>query len=79
MATIADEIYGLDPVKVEFEFYCVMVARLAYETFLKELGGKYYNSVDDNKTTLHKMRGLLFEKRNCTIEQDHDNNFVLPL
>ena len=74
-----DEIYGLDPVKVEFEFYCVMVARLAYEYFLKELGGKHYNSVDGNKTTLQKMRSLLFEKRNCTIEQDHNNNFVLTL
>ncbi|MEA3445979.1 MAG: transposase, partial [Bacteroidota bacterium] len=74
-----DEIFGLDPVKVEFEFYCVMVARLSYEYFLKELGGKYYNSVDGNKTTLQKMRSLLFEKRTCTIEQDHDNNFVLTL
>ena len=51
-----DEIFGLDPVKVEFEFYCVMVARLAYEHFLKKLGGKYYNKVDGNKYTLQTMR-----------------------
>ena len=29
-----------------------MVARLAYEYFLKELGGQYYNKVDGNKYTL---------------------------
>jgi hypothetical protein len=74
-----DEIFGLDPEKVEFEFYCVMVARLAYEYFLKELGGKYYNSVDGNKITLRKMRNLLFEKRNCTIELDHSGNLILTL
>lgn len=74
-----DEIFGLDPEKVEFEFYCVMVARLAYEYFLKELGGKYYNSVNGNKITLQKMRNLLFEKRNCTIEQDHAGNLILTL
>jgi transposase len=74
-----DEIFGLDPVKVEFEFYCVMVARLAYEYFLKELGGKYYNKVDGNKNTLQKMRNLLFEKRNCKIEQDHSGNLILTL
>ena len=72
-----DEIFGLDPVKVEFEFYCVMVARLAYEYFLKELGGQYYNKVDGNKYTLQTMRNLLFEKRNCNIEQDLSGNFIL--
>ena len=74
-----DEIFGLDPEKVEFEFYCVMVARLAYEYFLKELGGKYYNSVDGNKITLRKMRNLLFGKRSCTIEHDHAGNLILTL
>jgi len=74
-----DEVFGLDPAKVEFEFYCVMVARLAYEYFLKELAGKYYNKVDGNKYTLHKMRNILFEKRNCTIEQDHSGNLILTL
>ena len=61
------------------EFYCVMVARLAYEYFLKELAGKYYNKVDGNKYTLQKMRNILFEKRNCTIEQDHSGNLILTL
>lgn len=74
-----DEVFGLDPAKVEFEFYCVMVARLAYEYFLKELAGRYYNKVDGNKYTLQKMRNMLFEKRNCTIEQDHSGNLILTL
>ncbi|MBT4290181.1 MAG: helix-turn-helix domain-containing protein [Deltaproteobacteria bacterium] len=74
-----DEIFGLDPIKVELEFYCVMVARLAYEYFLKELGGEYYNDVNGNKISLQKMRHLLFDKRVCTIEQDHQENLVLTI
>jgi hypothetical protein len=72
-----DEVYGMDPHKIEFEFYCVMAARLAYENFLKALGGKYLESESGNKCTLQRMRNLLFEKRNCTIHQDKNRNFVL--
>jgi hypothetical protein len=72
-----DEVYGHDPQKVEFEFYCAMVARLAYEFFLKELGGEYYQHLDGNKTTLQKMRNLLFEKRNFTLEQDSNDNLAM--
>ena len=74
-----DEMYGNDPEKIEFEFYCVMVARLTYEYFLKELGGKHYRHEDGNKTTLNTMRNLLFEKRNFTLEQDSRGNFILTL
>ncbi len=74
-----DDIYGTDPEKIEFEFYCVMVARLAYEHFLKELGGQYYHDENGHKTTLATMRNLLFEKRNCTIEQNAEGNFDLTL
>ena len=74
-----DEIYGSDPQKVEFEFYCTMVARLTYEYFLKELGGEYFYQQDGNKTTLQKMRNLFFEKRNFTLEQDSNDNFVLTI
>ena len=56
-----------------------MVARLTYEYFLKELGGEHYRHQDGNKTTLHKMRNLLFEKRNFTLEQDTDDNLVLTI
>ena len=74
-----DEMYGSDPQKIEFDFYCVMVARLTYEYFLKELGGEHYRHEDGNKTTLQNMRNLLFEKRNFTLEQDSNDNFILTL
>ena len=74
-----DEMYGSDPQKIEFEFYCVMVARLTYEYFLKELGGEHYHHEDGNKTTLQSMRNLLFEKRNFTLEQDSNDNFILTM
>jgi len=74
-----DEMYGHDPQKVEFEFYCVMIARLSYEYFLRELGGKYYHHDDGNKTTLQTMRNLLFEKRNFTLEQSSEGHFILTL
>ncbi len=74
-----DEMYGNDPEKIEFEFYCVMIARLTYENFLKELGGRHYHHEDGNKTTLRTMRNLLFEKRNCTLKQDSEGHLVLTL
>jgi len=74
-----DEMAGTDPQKVEFEFYCIMVARLTYEYFLKELGGEYYHHQDGNKTTLQSMRNLFFEKRNYTLHQDSDNNLVVTI
>ena len=74
-----DEMYGNDPQKIEFEFYCVMVARLTYEYFLKGLGGEHYHHQDGNKTTLQTMRSLLFEKRNFTLEQDSNANFILTM
>jgi transposase len=74
-----DEMYGNDPEKIEFEFYCVMVARLTYEYFLKELGGEHYHHEDGNKTTLQTMRNLLFEKRNFTLEQGSKGTFILTL
>lgn len=74
-----DEMFGSDPEKIEFEFYCVMVARLTYEYFLKTLGGKHYHHENGNKTTLQSMRCLLFEKRNFTLEQDSKDNFVMTL
>ena len=74
-----DHIYGIDPEKIEFELYCTTIARLAYEYFLKELGGKYYHKEDGNKTTLYTMRNLLFEKRNSTLQQNANGDWVLTL
>ena len=74
-----DEMYGSDPQKVEFEFYCTLVSRLSYEYFLKELGGEYYHQQNGNKTTLQKMRNLFFEKRNFTLEQDSNDNLIMTI
>jgi hypothetical protein len=74
-----DEVYGKDPEKIEFEFYCVMVARMAYEYFLKELGGRYMHKEDGNKYTLNSMRNLLFEKRNCTVGQNSEGDIVITI
>jgi len=74
-----DEMYGSDPQKVEFEFYCTLVSRLSYEYFLKELGGEYYHQQNGNKTTLQKMRNLFFEKRNFTLEQTSDDHLVMTI
>ena len=74
-----DEVYGKDPEKIEFEFYCVMVARIAYEHFLKELGEQYLTKEDGNKYTLNAMRNLLFEKRNCTVEQNSEGEIVISI
>jgi transposase-like protein len=74
-----DEMTGCDPQKVEFEFYCIMVARLTYEYFLKALGGEHYRHQDGNKTTLQRMRNLFFEKRNFTLHQDSDGNLVVTI
>ena len=73
----ADQMYGHDPEKIEFEFYCIMVARLAYEHFLKELGEKYFKKEDGSKYTLSRMRNLILEKQNCTVSQDENNNLML--
>ncbi|MBA7581497.1 hypothetical protein ES708_23402 [subsurface metagenome] len=74
-----DEIYGKDHERIEFEFYCVMVARLAYEHFLRTLGGNYLNRQDGNKLTLATLRDKLFEKRNCTIHQDVNKDLVITV
>lgn len=74
-----DEVYGKDPEKIEFEFYCVMLARIAYEYFLKELGGSYLNKEDGSKYTLNSMKNLLFEKRNCTVGQNAEGDLVITI
>ena len=71
--------YGKDPEKIEFEFYCVMVARMAYEYFLKELADRYLHKEDGNKYTLNSMRNLLFEKRNSTVHQNAEGDMVISI
>lgn len=56
-----------------------MVARMVYEYFLKELGGRYLHKEDGNKHTLNSMRNLLFEKMNCTIQQNSEGDIVITI
>ena len=56
-----------------------MIARLAYEHFLKKLGGKQYCQNNGNRTNLATMRNLLFEKRNFTLAQNSKGNFVMTM
>ncbi len=73
----ADNALGHDPEKVEFNFYCIMAARLAFEYFMRELGDKYYQKQDGSKYTLGTMRQMLFEKQNCTFKQDSNGDLEL--
>ncbi len=54
-----------------------MVARLAFEYFMREMGGKYAVKSDANKYTLNKVRNILLEKRNCTLSKNTNCDFVL--
>lgn len=67
-----DKMPGMDPEKIEFEFYCISVAKLAFELFLRELGGNWFQGMEGSKTTLATMRSLLLEKRNCRIRMEKD-------
>lgn len=72
-----DEIFSKDPERIDFLFYCIMVARITFEHFLNILDTKYSHKEDGNKITLGSMRNLLFEKRNCTLCIDNQENFVI--
>lgn len=67
------KILGNDPEKIEANFYCVMVARLVFEHFLRALGGYALNDEDGYKRTLQQFRYLIFSKRNCKIQCDEDS------
>lgn len=62
-----DHILGKDPEKIETSFYCVQVARLAYENFLVSLDEKLVRDSSGYKKTLSTFRRLLFGSHNCQI------------
>jgi hypothetical protein len=62
-----DHILGKDPEKIETNFYCVQVARLAYENFLVSLDEKLVRDSAGYKKTLSTFRCLLFGSHNCQI------------
>jgi len=68
-----DHILGKDPEKIETNFYCVQVARLAYENFLQSLDKKFVRDSAGYKTTLSTFRYLLFGRHNCKIRQRGDH------
>ena len=62
-----DHILGKDPEKIEANFYCVQVARLAYEGFLHSLEERFVRDPSGYKKTLSTFRRLLFGKYNCEL------------
>ena len=62
-----DHILGKEPDKIEANFYCVQVARLAYENFLQSLDEAYVRDSSGYKRTLSTFRSLLFARHNCRI------------
>jgi transposase len=62
-----DHILGKDPEKIEANFYCVQLARLAYENFLMSLDEKLVRDSAGYKKTLATFRHLLFASHNCQI------------
>lgn len=62
-----DHILGKDPEKIEVNFYCVQVARLAYENFLKSLDERFVRDSAGYKRTLSTFRHLLFGRHNCQL------------
>jgi hypothetical protein len=62
-----DHVLGKDPEKIEANFYCVQVARFAYENFLHALDEKCVRDSRGYKKTLATFRSLLFARHNCEI------------
>ncbi len=56
-----------------------MVARLAYESFLKTVGGEYFAKEDGSNYPLTSMRTMLLEKRNCLVDVDAEDNIRVTL
>jgi transposase len=62
-----DHILGKDPEKIESNFYCVQVARLAYENFLHSLDERFVRDSRGYKRTLSTYRSMLFGRHNCEL------------
>jgi len=62
-----DHVLGKDPETIEVNFYCVLVARLAYENFLQSMDAKFVRSSAGYKKTLSTFRHLLFGRHSCEL------------
>ena len=67
-----DHILGKDPEKIEANFYCVQVARLAYENFLQSLDQRFVRDSAGYKKTLSTFR-YLFGRHNCQLRVRGEN------
>jgi transposase len=68
-----DHLLGKDPEKIEANFYCIQVARLAYENFLQSLDERFVRDSSGYKKTLATFRHLLFGSHNCQIRLHGDH------
>jgi hypothetical protein len=68
-----DHIMGKDPETIETNFYCIQMARLAYENFLTSLDERFVRDSSGYKKTLSTFRYLLFGKHNCELRLRGNN------
>lgn len=61
-----------DPVKIDAHFYCVMVAKLAVDLFIKEIGGFIANDRNTSKRTLHSLRDIFFVGKTTRLTREID-------
>jgi len=65
-----DQVPGIDPEKIETNFYCVMVARFALEIFLRATGGFLLEDHKGCRRTLGVIRDIYFTQKNCILKAD---------
>jgi hypothetical protein len=65
-----DQVPGIDPEKIETNFYCVMIARFALERFVRVTGGFLLKDHNGYRRTLGTIRDIYFTQKNCTLKSD---------
>jgi len=65
-----DQVPGIDPEKIETNFYCVMVARFALERFIRTTGDFLLKDHNGYRRTLGVIRDLYFTQKNCILKAD---------
>jgi len=65
-----------DTVKIDAHFYCVMVAKLAVDLFIKEIGGFVASDRNNSRRTLHSLRDIFFTAKIARLTRQIDQ-FIL--
>ena len=65
-----DQVPGIDPEKIETNFYCVMIARFALERFIRVSDGFLFKDHNGYRRTLGTIRDIYFTQKNCTLKSD---------